>query len=151
MNERRTRVHEIDDTEDRMGSVHELDFDERNDERQGRAGDERTPAEVEREFPREREAQAGMTGGETLADSAHEDGVSLDDLSPDTLIDETGARSPDEPGANRPADKDLSVVDESQIGGGIGLDEAELARSAPLDGKPWTDQVADEDEPRRKQ
>lgn len=32
---------EIDDTEDRMGSVHELDFDERLDEREGRVGDER--------------------------------------------------------------------------------------------------------------
>lgn len=42
---------EIDDTEDRMGSVHELDFDERLDEREGRVGDERPAAEVDREFP----------------------------------------------------------------------------------------------------
>ena len=33
-----------------------------------------------------------------------------------------------------------------QIGGGIGLDEAELARSAPLDGEPWTDDVIDDEE-----
>jgi hypothetical protein len=72
--------------------------------------------------------------------------VTLDDLSPDTLFDESGANSPDELGDSLPADKELSVVDESAIGGGIGLDEAELARSAPLDGKPWTDQVAEGEE-----
>lgn len=146
MNKQQGKVHEIDDTEDRMGSIRELDFDESHNERDGRVGDVRPAAEIEREFPREREARAGMTGGETLSHSAHEDGVSQDDLSPDTLIDESGARSPDEPGSAHPADKELRVVEESQIGGGIGLDEAELARSAPLDGKPWTDEVVDEPE-----
>lgn len=48
---------EIDDTEDRMGSVHELDFDERLDEREGRVGDERPAAEVAREFPPTRGAE----------------------------------------------------------------------------------------------
>lgn len=48
---------EIDDTEDRMGSVHELDFDERLDEREGRVGDERPAAEVDREFPPARGAK----------------------------------------------------------------------------------------------
>lgn len=42
---------EIDDTEDRMGSVHELDFSDRRDERQGRIGDERPAREVNEEFP----------------------------------------------------------------------------------------------------
>ncbi|WP_394558279.1 phosphotransferase system, HPr-related protein [Aquipseudomonas alcaligenes] len=144
MNKPSSKVHDIDDTEDRMGSIHELDFDEKNDERQGRVGDERPAVEVSREFPRERESQAGMSGGETLAESTHEDGVNLDDLSPDTLIDESGARSPDEPGEDHAADQELQVVEQAKIGGGIGLDEAELARSAPLDGKPWTDQVSDE-------
>jgi len=59
-----------------------------------------------------------------------------DDLELETLIPEDGARSPSEPGANHPADWDLSVVDEGEIGGGNGLDEAELARRDPLDGKP---------------
>lgn len=59
-----------------------------------------------------------------------------DDLEPETLIPEDGARSANEPGANHPADWDLSVVDQSDIGGGNGLDEAELARRDPLDGKP---------------
>jgi len=137
---------EIDDTEDRMGSVHELDFSERRDERQGRIGDERPAREVAEEYPARRVAESGMTGGEALSDSLHEDNVTLDDLSPDTLFDETGARDPDEPGgAGGPADKSLRHVDADEIGGGIGLDEAELARSAPLDGEPWTDQVVDED------
>ncbi|MDG9930108.1 MULTISPECIES: phosphotransferase system, HPr-related protein [unclassified Pseudomonas] len=142
MSEHKPRVTEIDDIEDRMGSMHELDFSERRDERQGRIGDERPADEVAREFPPEREAQAGMSGGEALSESVHEDNVTLDDLSPETLIDESGAYSPGERGEVRPADKELSVVDGSEIGGGIGLDEAELARSAPLDGQPWTDQVS---------
>lgn len=58
-----------------------------------------------------------------------------DDLEPETLIPEDGARSPNEAGADHPADWDLSVVDEDDIGGGNGLDEAELARRDPLDGK----------------
>ncbi|MDH0894750.1 MULTISPECIES: phosphotransferase system, HPr-related protein [unclassified Pseudomonas] len=148
MSEHKPRVTEIDDVEDRMGSMHELDFSERRDERQGRIGDERPADEVAREFPPEREAQAGMSGGEALSESVHEDNVTLDDLSPETLIDESGAYSPGERGEVRPADKELSVVDGSEIGGGIGLDEAELARSAPLDGQPWTDQVSPPDEER---
>ncbi|MDG9924219.1 MULTISPECIES: phosphotransferase system, HPr-related protein [unclassified Pseudomonas] len=143
MSKHTPRVHELDDIEDRMDSVRELDFDDRHDERGGRIGDER-PGET---YSAEREAHAGMTGGETLTDSAHEDNVTMDDLSPDTLFDESGANSPDELGHSHPLDKELSVVDGSAIGGGIGLDEAELARSAPLDGKPWTDQVIEgEDE-----
>lgn len=34
---------EIDDTEDRMGSVRELDFSDRQDEREGRAGTSARP------------------------------------------------------------------------------------------------------------
>lgn len=140
---------EIDDTEDRMGSVHELDFSERRDERQGRVGDERPAREIVEDYPPRRVAESGMTGGEALSDSLHEDNVTLDDLSPDTLFDETGARDPDEPGSgSRPADQTLRHVDAHEIGGGIGLDEAELARSAPLDGEPWTDEVSSEDDRR---
>ncbi|QXI25634.1 phosphotransferase system, HPr-related protein [Pseudomonas vanderleydeniana] len=137
---------EIDDTEDRMGSVHELDFSEHRDERQGRAGDERSQRELEDGYPARRVAESGMTGGETLSDSLHEDHVTLDDLSPDTLFDETGARDPYEPGNGQgPADSILRRVEGDEIAGGIGLDEAELARSAPLDGKPWHDEVASEE------
>lgn len=140
---------EIDDTEDRMGSVHELDFSERRDERQGRVGDERPAQEIAEDYPARRVAQSGMTGGETLSESLHEDNVTLDDLSPDTLFDETGARDPDEPGyGDAPADQTLRQVRAHEIGGGIGLDEAELARSAPLDGEPWSDDVVPDDEGR---
>lgn len=140
---------EIDDTEDRMGSVHELDFSDRKDEREGRIGDERPPAEVAKEFPPQRVVESGMTGGEALTDSLHEDNVTDDDLSPDTLLDETGARDRYEPGdGTGPADQQLSEVDAGDIGGGIGLDEAELARSDPLDGEPWADDAV-EDEPRK--
>ncbi|MFJ4452879.1 phosphotransferase system, HPr-related protein [Pseudomonas sp. NPDC089392] len=137
---------EIDDTEDRMGSVHELDFDERLDEREGRVGDERPAEEADQEFPPRRVAESGMTGGEALSDSLHEDNVTYDDLSPDTLLDETGARDRHEPGSGGPADQTLRRVNADEIGGGIGLDEAELARSAPLDGEPWTDDVIDDEE-----
>ena len=95
------------------------------------------------------EDEIGLTGAATLGESEHEDNVSLDDLSPDTLIDDSGARSPLERGGDGANDEELSVVDESQVGGGFGLDEAELARSAPLDGKPWTDEVVPTDEERK--
>ncbi len=136
---------EIDDIQDRMGEIRELDFSDRHDERQGRAGDARPAEEVNREFPAERVERGGMSGGETLSESLHEDNVTWDDLSPDTLYDQSGARDPSERGGDGPADRQLREVDESEIGGGIGLDEAELARAAPLDGKPWTDRVSPAD------
>lgn len=95
------------------------------------------------------EDEIGLTGAATLGESEHEDNVSLDDLSPDTLIDDSGARSPLERGGDGANDEELSVVDETQVGGGFGLDEAELARSAPIDGKPWTDEVVPTDEERK--
>ena len=128
-----------------MGEIRELDFSDRHDERQGRAGDARPAEEVNREFPAERVERGGMSGGETLSESLHEDNVTWDDLSPDTLYDQSGARDPSERGGDGPADRQLREVDESEIGGGIGLDEAELARAAPLDGKPWTDRVSPAD------
>jgi len=138
---------DIDDTEDRMGSVRELDFSDRHDEREGRAGDERPAREVAQDYPPRRVAESGMSGGEALSESLNEDNVTLDDLSPDTLYDQTGARDPHEPGdADGPTDKTLRRVEEHEIGGGIGLDEAELARSAPLDGEPWTDEVSPTDD-----
>lgn len=97
----------IDDDQDRMGSMEELHFDDQdNDIRSGRPG------------------------------QPTDDGSTDDDLSPETLIREDGARSARETGCGKPADWDLSIVEEAQIGGGNGLDEAELARRDPLDGKP---------------
>jgi hypothetical protein len=112
---------EIDTIEDRMGSIEQLDFDDDKKD--------------ERAFSDKRIREAGQSGGETLGEGENEDGVSMDDMSPETLIDESGARSANEPGGKNAADWDLSVVDESEIGEGYGLDEEELAHVDPLDGK----------------
>lgn len=117
----------IDDNEDRMGSMHELDFDE--EEPSAKIGDELTQSERERLMPRERVREAGMTGAST---DDHE--PTDDDMSPETLIREDGARDAHEAGEGGQADWDLSIVDEDDIGGGNGLDEEELARQDPMDG-----------------
>ncbi len=64
-------------------------------------------------------------------------GPTNDDLAPETLIREDGARHPFEPGQDMPADQDLETVDAREIGAGGGLDEAEEARIDPLDGEAW--------------
>lgn len=58
-----------------------------------------------------------------------------DDLAAEVLIKEDGARSSHERGNGKAMDQRLSIVDEDEIGAGYGLDEAELARVKPLDGK----------------
>lgn len=64
-------------------------------------------------------------------------GPTNDDLTQETLILEDGARSQYEPdqGSLEPADKTLSIVKDTEIGAGGGLDEAELARIDPLNRK----------------
>ena len=57
-----------------------------------------------------------------------------DELTPETLTPESGARDALEEGDDDAADYDLSIVDEDEIGGGNGLDEAELADIDPVDG-----------------
>lgn len=114
----------IDDNEDRMGSVHELDFDD--EEPGARFGDELPDEEREQLIPRRRIREAGPTDDHQPTD---------DDLSPETLIREDGARDAHEAGSDNRADWDLSIVDKDDIGGGHGLDEAELARRDPLDKK----------------
>ncbi|WP_296246412.1 serine kinase/phosphatase [Pseudomonas sp. UBA4194] len=120
----------IDDNEDRMGQVRELDFDDA-DGPSAQIGDTIPADELEQLMPDERVREAGLTGAST-ADHNPTD----DDLSPETLIHEDGARSANEPGENEAADQELSFVDEDDIGGGDGLDEEELALIDPLDGKP---------------
>ncbi|MBD8592536.1 serine kinase/phosphatase [Pseudomonas sp. CFBP 8758] len=119
----------IDDMEDRMGQVRELDFDD-TDGPTGRIGDTIPADELEHLVPDERAREAGLTGA-----SMDDHNPTDDDMSPETLIREDGARSPDEPGDSGPADQELSFVDEDDIGGGDGLDEEELALIDPLDGK----------------
>jgi len=118
----------IDDNEDRMGSMRELEFDD--DEYDARIGDELPEDEREQLMPDERVREAGMTGA-SMDDRQPTD----DDMSPETLIREDGARDAQEAGADEQADWDLSVVGENDIGGGDGLDEAEMADIDPLDGK----------------
>ena len=122
-----TQPEPIDDNEDRMGSMQELDFDE--EEPSAKIGDELTQTERERLMPRERVREAGMTGAST---DDHES--TDDDMSPETLIREDGARDAHEAGEGGQADWDLSIVDADDIGGGNGLDEEELARRDPMDG-----------------
>jgi len=118
----------IDDNEDRMGSMRELAFDD--EQPSAKIGDELPENEREHLMPRERVREAGLTGAST---DDHQ--PTDDDLSPETLIREDGARDALEAGDDGQADWDLSVVDEDDIGGGDGLDEAEMADIDPLDGK----------------
>ena len=122
-----TQPEPIDDNEDRMGSMEELNF---RDDETARIGDLMPEDELQHEIPDERVREAGMTGAST---DDHQ--PTDDDLSPETLIHEDGARSASERGENNPADLDLTVVDEDDIGGGDGLDEEEMAIVDPLDGK----------------
>src|SRR5690606_24008127 len=118
MNDRKPHIPaEIDDTEDRMGSIEQLDFSDRKDERKGRIGDAVPEDQSLDEFPPERVEEAGMTGGE-IPDGE----PTMDDMSPETLIPQDGARSAGEAGHGGPADQDLSVVSEHRIGADVGLD-----------------------------
>lgn len=126
----------IDDIEDRMGSMEPLDFDK--SEPQRRIGD--AAPEQERRFSDQRVREAGMTGA-SMPDHQPTD----DDLSPETLIDEDGARSPNEPGDDGgPLDRRVRLVGAAEAGAGRGLDEAELGRVDPLDGKPWASASAEQ-------
>ena len=93
----------IDDDEDRMGSVRELDFDE--EEPGARIGDELPDGERGQLMPRRRVREAGLTGASTDDDQPTDD-----DLSPETLIREDGARDAHEAGNDSRADWDLSIV-----------------------------------------
>ncbi|PHN23745.1 serine kinase/phosphatase [Pseudomonas sp. ICMP 561] len=124
-----TQPEPIDDNEDRMGSMRELNFDDKGDD--ARIGDLIPEDELSREIPEQRVREAGLTGASTPDHHPTDD-----DLDPEILIREDGARSAEEEGEDNPADFDLTVVDEDDIGGGDGLDEAELGRLDPLDGKP---------------
>lgn len=125
-----TQPEPIDDNEDRMGSMEELNFSD-NNEPSGRIGDVIPEEELDAYLPDERVREAGLTGAST-----DDHNPTDDDMSPETLIREDGARSPREADEGGPADLDLSIVDEDDIGGGDGLDEEEMAILDPLDGKP---------------
>lgn len=82
---------------------------------------------------------AGEAG---LTEASHPgEGPTDDDLDPEILIHEDGARSEyeEQQGNLDPTDKTLSIVSGDEIGAGGGLDEAELARVDPLDKNKSTD------------
>lgn len=117
----------IDDNEDRMGSMRELDFDEEPSSAIIR--DELPDHLRKRPEPRQPAAEAGRHEPTTDDEESTDD-----DLTPGNLIREDGARDAQDVGEGDQADWDLSIVDEDEIGGGNGLDEAELARRDPVDG-----------------
>lgn len=108
-----------------------LDFED--DEANALAGDRLPQDQIKRQQSPERAQEAGLTGA-----SHPGNGPTADDMTPETLLPEDGARSPSEAGAGSPADSTLRRVGEQEIGGGQGLDEVELGRKRPLDGKPWS-------------
>ncbi|WP_256823062.1 MULTISPECIES: serine kinase/phosphatase [unclassified Pseudomonas] len=112
-----TQPEPIDDNEDRMGSVRELDFDDQ--EPTAQIGDELPLVERKHRMRDKRVGEAETTD---------------DEMSPENLIREDGARDAQEEGEGEQADWDLSIVNEDDIGGGNGLDEAELADLDPVDG-----------------
>lgn len=110
-------------------NLRELDFDDDN-RIPPRSGDPATEDERAQLTPG-RERTAGLSGGET-ADRRLS--VTDDDLSPETLLSEEDEYELYTP--ELPADKDLSVVDAADIGGGTGKDEAELALEPSAERKP---------------
>ena len=118
---------DIDDTEDRMGSVEPLDFDD--DETHEPISDLFTDQERAIHMAGQPARNANLSGAAMPYDGSGED-----DLDPEMLIPQDGAHDAKEAAEGRdgPADWDLSVVDEDEIGGGNGQDEAELADIDPV-------------------
>lgn len=104
--------------------VEELSFEDNSPP--PRAGDLRVePGRRDAEISPQRVRNAGKTSGEIEQNDVTDEFYTADDLSPATLFDEA-AIDDDKLVA---ADKELSIVDRRSIGGGYGLDEAELARA----------------------
>ena len=117
----------IDDIEDEMGPVKPLDFDD--DETHEPISDLFTDEERNRHMAGQPARRAGLSGAAMPGEDVNDD-----DLEPEMLIPEDGARDAREAaeGDDEAADWELSVVDENEIGAGKGLDEAELAEVDPV-------------------
>ena len=103
-------------------AVEELNFEDVNPPR---TGDPVHSAELAEQLPHKREHDAGLTGGELPEPEKQSADITDDDLSPETLYDE---QEQYELYPAPPTDKQLRVAGSSEIGGGFGKDEAELAR-----------------------
>ena len=123
---------EIDDLEDRSGSVEPLNFED-DDEDHESISDLFTDEERALHVAGQPARKAGLSGG-ALPDEDLDAGFDDDDLEQEMLIREDGARDAKEAaeGKDDAADWELSVVDEDDIGAGRGLDEAELADIDPV-------------------
>lgn len=121
---------EIDDLEDRSGSVEPLNFEDDDDES---ISDLFTDEERALHVAGKPARKAGLSGG-ALPDEDLDAGFDDDDLEHEMLIREDGARDAKEAaeGNDDAADQELRVVDEDDIGAGRGLDEAELADIDPV-------------------
>lgn len=107
-----------------------LRFDD-DDRPPPRIGDERPAGELAREFPPERSREAGLTG------AARRGAITADDLSPETLLDESPSHSPSARHERDAIDTMLRDVDANEIGAGrdsaepIDTDEDGADRPAP--------------------
>ena len=79
------------DDNNRPAEIDELDFEE--EERPSKAGDTPDPADVQHYRAAERAREAGLSGAAVPDDDSTDD-----DLTPENLIAEDGARSSKEPG-----------------------------------------------------
>lgn len=98
---------------------------ERGTERGGRVGDPRR--RYREEFPAERNREAGLTGASMPGGEP-----TADDAAREVLLDENLSHTPNAHRDRDPTDTLLTPHVESQIGGGTGLDEAELAERRPV-------------------
>ena len=122
---------DIDDIEDRMGSVEPLNFDD--DETHESISDLFTDEERAQHMAGQPARRVGLTGA-AMPYEEIDAGFNDDDLEQEMLIREDGAHDAKEAaeGGDEAADWDLSLVTEDEIGAGKGLDEAELAEIDPV-------------------
>ena len=109
---------------DSAEDIKELSFEDRPPPR---IGDTRSRRKDQEEFPPERVEEAGQTGGEIP-----QEGLTADDLSPETLLDDLPSHSPAAEEQRVPLDTVLRDVGPEEAAVGYGEDEAELALHDPV-------------------
>ena len=112
------------DQRDSADDIKELSFEDRPPPR---IGDTRSRRKDEEEFPPERVEEAGRTGGEIP-----QEGLTADDLSPETLLDDLPSHTPAAEEQRVPLDTVLREVGPEEAAVGYGEDEAEQALRDPV-------------------